>query len=172
MLTSFHVLKLRLPHLLPRFPRLHRRWLVRMAQFSIFVFSGITAFLLRFEFGIPPAQRANLVTAAIVWAVAKSAVFHLCELDRGWWRFVSVPDVVRVAVGNVLASLLGLTMILLWGPVLFPRSVFCLDFLICLLATLSIRIGSRMVDEALRARGGKRELHDLRSRRCRRHAPA
>jgi FlaA1/EpsC-like NDP-sugar epimerase len=88
-----------------------------------------------------------------VWAVAKPAAFHLLRLDRGWWRFVSVPDVVRVAVGNVLASLLGLAPILLLAPVPFPRSVLCLDFLVCLLATLGIRIGSRMVDEALRARG-------------------
>jgi FlaA1/EpsC-like NDP-sugar epimerase len=123
-----------------------------MVQFSIFVCSGIAAFLLRFEFEIPPAQLANLLAATAVWAVAKPAVFHLLRLDRGWWRFVSIPDVIRVAAGNVLASLLGLAPILLLAPVPFPRSVLFLDFLICLLATMGIRVGSRIMDEALRAR--------------------
>ncbi|MDP3001469.1 MAG: hypothetical protein Q8N47_28550, partial [Bryobacterales bacterium] len=73
------------------------RVLSRGAQLAIFILAGVGAFLLRFEFIIPAVHLQHLFFGVAVWAVVKSVVFHLHLLDRGWWRFVSTPDLVRIA---------------------------------------------------------------------------
>src|ERR1035441_6391640 len=78
-----------------------RRWTVRGGQLVIFLFAGISAFLLRFDFVIPKEHRTHLWVGICIWAVAKIFVFQLFRLDRGWWRYVSVPDLLRVAYANL-----------------------------------------------------------------------
>src|ERR1039457_6406652 len=83
------------------------RLLSRSAQFAIFILSAVGAFLLRFEFIIPPQFLRHLYFAVATWVVVKSLVFHLHGLDRGWWRFVSTPDLLRVGAANLVGSIVG-----------------------------------------------------------------
>jgi len=54
------------------------------------------------------------------------------RLDRGWWRYSSVRDLVRVAAANLVGSVLA-SLTLVWiVPKGFPRSIYILDFLLCL----------------------------------------
>src|ERR1017187_5397565 len=73
----------------------HIRRGTRAVQFSIFVLAGVTAFLLRFDFIVPPAFRVHLLAGIGVWAAVKVLVFHFFKLDRGWWRYVSINDLRR-----------------------------------------------------------------------------
>ena len=77
------------------------RWILRGIQLAIFIAAGFFAFLLRFDFGVPPTYRLHLVTALAMWVLVKVPVFQLLGLDRGWWRYASVPDLLRLAAGNV-----------------------------------------------------------------------
>jgi FlaA1/EpsC-like NDP-sugar epimerase len=124
------------------------RLLSRSAQFAIFILSGVGAFLLRFEFFIPPYFLRHLFFAVTTWAVVKSLVFHLHGLHRGWWRFVSTPDLLRIASANIIGSLAGGLVILVFGPHGFPRSLYFLDFLLCFMATTGIRVAVRLLAEA------------------------
>jgi FlaA1/EpsC-like NDP-sugar epimerase len=112
-----------------RILRLHR-WVLHLVQISMFVFAGFFAFLLRFDFSIPWRFQQHLVYALYVWVVAKILVFHFLQLDRGWWRYVSIPDLLRLAAGNVLGSLLGGLTLVFVAPPGFPRSLYALDFLL------------------------------------------
>jgi FlaA1/EpsC-like NDP-sugar epimerase/UDP-N-acetylmuramyl pentapeptide phosphotransferase/UDP-N-acetylglucosamine-1-phosphate transferase len=123
----------------------------RVAQLTVFVLAALGAFLFRFEFSIPPHLLGHLLFGVIVWAVVKSAVFHLHALHCGWWRYVSTPDLVRIARANLIGSLAGGLVILLFGPPAFPRSLYFLDFVLCLLATTGIRVVVRLVAEAAAA---------------------
>src|ERR1035441_3260195 len=114
-----------------------KRWTARAVQLAIFLFSGVSAFLLRFDFALPKEERGHLQLALCVWVIAKTLVFPVFRLDRGWWRYVSVPDLFRVACANLAGSALGGAVILLYAPHSFPRSVYFLDFLVCFLATRS-----------------------------------
>jgi FlaA1/EpsC-like NDP-sugar epimerase len=117
-------------------------WAVQM---GIFVVSGITAFLLRFDLSFPPKEVAHLVYALPVWIVVKIIVFRIARLDHGWWRFVSVDDLPRLAMGNLLGSFLG-TFVILWtAPRGFPRSIYVLDLLVCSLLTVGVRLVARML---------------------------
>jgi len=143
--------KARLLRLLNRFQAMERlpRLVVGLLQLSIFVFSGLAAFLLRFDFTIPAVQVQHLVLALPIWLIAKAIVFHLCGLDRGWWRFVSIHDVFRLGAGNLIGSLASAGLILTLAPPGFPRSIYLLDLLICLLATTGVRVFTRMVQDSL-----------------------
>jgi FlaA1/EpsC-like NDP-sugar epimerase len=124
------------------------RLLSRSAQFAIFILSGVGAFLLRFEFTIPSLFLRHLYFAVATWAVVKSLVFQLHGLHRGWWRFVSTPDLLRIASANIIGSLASGLVILLFGPPGFPRSLYFLDFLLCFVATTGIRVAVRLLAEA------------------------
>ncbi len=128
-----------------RVPRL----VVWLVQLSIFVLSGLAAFLIRFDFTIPAVHVQHLVWALPIWLIAKAISFRLCGLDRGWWRFVSIHDVFRLGGGNFIGSLASTVLILTLAPPGFPRSIYLLDLLICLLATTSVRVFTRMVQDSL-----------------------
>jgi FlaA1/EpsC-like NDP-sugar epimerase len=143
-----------------RFVPLHR-WLVRFVQLAIFLFAGVSAFLLRFDFAIPGPSKRHLLSALLIWAVVKVGVFHLFSLDRGWWRYTSVPDLLRLITGNTVASTAASAAILLLAAPGFPRSIYILDFLLCVSMTAGIRLGVRVNFEISRSHGfapGKRTL--------------
>jgi FlaA1/EpsC-like NDP-sugar epimerase len=138
-------------------PRLAARTRIfsRFSQFALFIIAGVGAFLLRFEFIIPAPYLRNLFFAVATWAVVKSLVFHFYGLHRGWWRFVSTPDLTRIAAANIAGSLIGGLIIRLFGPPGFPRSLYFLDFLLCLVATSGIRVAVRVLNEMTSRSGVK-----------------
>ena len=120
---------------------------IRLAQLCCFLISGITAFLLRFEFSIPREMLPALWIGSAVWVSAKVAVFHLFGLGRGMWRYFNTADLVLVTKANAAASALAAAAILAGCPVPFPRSVLIVDFLISLLLTAAVRAATRMALE-------------------------
>ncbi len=134
-------------NLAERVKSLHRL-IVWVAQLGIFAFSAVSAFLLRFDFGLPSAYLAHLAYALPILVVAKSIVFRLGNLDRGWWRYVSVADLMRIVAGNLAGSALGCVAILVFAPAGFPRSIYLLDLILCFLGTAGLRVMVRMGAEA------------------------
>ena len=131
-----------------RWGSLHRLaiWLVQICVFALCI---IAAFLLRFEFTIPSSHRKYLYWALLVWVPVKLIVFRLLNLDRGWWRFVSIHDLSRLAFGNLLGSVLGAVVMLSVAPAGFPRSLYILDLLLCFLATAGQRAFVRVILDSL-----------------------
>jgi len=125
-----------------------RKPIIWTTQFGVFVLSAIAAFLLRFDFAVPREQYGHLATALTVLVIIKVIVFRIAKLDRGLWRYISVIDLVRVGVGNLVASSIACAIILAISSPGFPRSVYAIDFLLCLLATGGLRFTVRLVQEA------------------------
>jgi FlaA1/EpsC-like NDP-sugar epimerase len=124
------------------------RVVVWAVQVGIFALSAVIAFLLRFDFGLPHAYLKYLAYALPIWIVVKAVVFRVAGLDRGWWRYVSVADLLRIVAGNFAGSVLSCLAILLIAPVGFPRSIYLLDLMICFLGTAGVRMIVRMTAEA------------------------
>ena len=120
---------------------------VWVVQLCIFTLAGVTAFLLRFDGHIPFVHILHLAWAVPVWVTVKTVVFRLCGLDRGWWRFVSIDDVLRVGFGNLMGSTGSFILIRLLAPQGFPRSIYLLDLIICFLGTCGVRLAIRMFRE-------------------------
>ena len=138
-------------HMLEKLGRISRP-LICAVQAAIFAVSGIGAFLLRFDLSIPAKETAHLAYALAVWIVVKSIAFRLARLDRGWWRFVSLDDLPRLAIGNLLGSFLGALAILWIAPRGFPRSIYVLDLVVCSLLTSGVRLAVRSLVEASKFR--------------------
>jgi FlaA1/EpsC-like NDP-sugar epimerase len=126
-----------------------RRPIVWAIQLCVFILSAIAAFLLRFDFIVPEPYLRHLAFALPVWIVVKIVVFRAAKLDRGLWRYVSVVDIVRVAIGNLVASFISCILILTFAPSGFPRSLFVLDLILCFLATSGLRMIVRLLQEAM-----------------------
>ena len=109
-------------------------------QLAIFAIAGVLAFLLRFDLSMPSHYWPQVLAGLYVWVPVKVLVFRSLGLDRGWWRYSSVRDVVRVAAANLAGSALA-CLVLLWiVPKGFPRSIYILDFLLCLGMTAGVRL--------------------------------
>lgn len=136
------------------------RLLIFVVQTGIFAVSVAIAFLLRFDLSFPLAETEHLISALIVYIVVKNIVFHMSNLDRGWWGLMSLSDIPRLALANLLGSFFGTLAILEIVPNGFPRSVFVLDLLVCLLLTVLVRLAARILLESSNheAAGTKRTL--------------
>src|ERR1035437_6604190 len=85
----------------------HHRWVMSTVQIAIFAAAGVLAFLLRFDLTVPAHYRPQLLVALCVFVPAKIFAFYFFKMDRGWWRYASIRDVVRLAAANLVGSLLG-----------------------------------------------------------------
>lgn len=130
-----------------RLKTIHRR-AVWAAQIGVFALSGVTAFLLRFDFGLPPGYMRQLAYALPIWICVKIIVFRVANLDRGWWQYISVTDILRLVLGNFIASAVSCVVILCIVPPGFPRSIYPLDLMICFLGAAGLRVIARMMAEA------------------------
>jgi FlaA1/EpsC-like NDP-sugar epimerase len=140
---------------------LNRPYLLNcMAELLIFIGAGLGAFLLRFEFIIPPGYFRHLAIALPIWVVVKFAVFHINGVHRRWWRFFSVNDAVRLGLANITGSLLAAAPILLVTPPGFPRSIPVIDFFLCSMGTAWVFLARRAIREAI-AGGGKHQGRNI-----------
>ena len=129
----------------------HPRWVVRAIQLVIFAFAGILAFILRFDFTVPTQFRAHLLAGFCIFVPAKIIAFSFFRLDRGWWRYASIRDMMRLSAANVVGSALGYVGLVSLAPANFPRSVYFLDFLLCFGMTAGVRLAVRVVFEYSRS---------------------
>jgi FlaA1/EpsC-like NDP-sugar epimerase len=108
------------------------------------------AFLLRFDFQIPLPEIQHYLAGLWIALLVKMLAFYLTGLQRRWlWRFVDVVDLYRVVVGNAVASFgFAVAAMVLVRPG-FPRSVYGIDFLICLLLMAGTRFAGRLYNEAV-----------------------
>ncbi len=138
-----------------------RRCLIWVTHLCLFAASGVMAFALRFDLRIPGPEFHHLWFALAVWLISKSVVFRWLELDRGWWRFVSMDDLVRIAVGNFAGSLAAFFAIRFLGSPGFPRAIYLLDFILCFLATAGIRAAVRILREGRASVSGENDKRTL-----------
>ncbi len=126
-----------------------RLWLILVGNALLITASLVVAFLLRFDFDIPEAERELLAKGLMILLPLKMIVFCGFGLARGWWRYVGMADVPRLVSANLTGSLVFalIAPVLLRGA--FPRSVLLLDFILCLLGTVGSRLAVRLYREAV-----------------------
>jgi FlaA1/EpsC-like NDP-sugar epimerase len=129
-------------------------WTLQPAMFAA---AGVSAFLLRFDFGLPSAHLAHLWYALPIWILTKSLVFQAADLNRRGWRYVSLPDLYRLFGANLIGSALGCAVIMFVAPAGFPRSIYAIDLILCFLGTSGMRLGVRMAVEFAREGHGNAE---------------
>lgn len=124
-----------------------RHPLLWAGQFIVCALSVVWAFQLRFDYNVPAVYRNELYFALLVWPIIKMGVFFGFGLSSGWWRYVSLPDLIRLTVANLAASTAVTMVTLFTRPAGFPRTIYLIDFLICLGLTSAVRISRRVTLE-------------------------
>jgi FlaA1/EpsC-like NDP-sugar epimerase len=126
-----------------------RRFLILSCLAVLTAASLSLAFLLRFDFSLPEVAGDLLRRSLVIALASKITVFFFAKLDRGWWRFVSISDMVRVFMANSVASTLFTIVTYVVIGAAFPRSVYIIDFLICFPLTAATRFAVRLYNEAV-----------------------
>jgi len=106
-----------------------RRILVFFFDVALIAAAFALAFLLRFDFRIPPSQMANLLHGLLVILAAKPVMFIASGMYRSIWRYASLQDgyeIFKVVTLSTVGSTLAL--VYLKGPFALPRSIYFLDW--------------------------------------------
>ena len=84
---------------------------------GIFISAYLFAYLIRFDFDVPPNMVGVMRQTIPVLVIAKALGFFVSGQFRGWWRYVSIKDVLPIAAGSALGSVLFAAGVWgLWGP--------------------------------------------------------
>ena len=125
-----------------------RIFLIVAVQVGIVVLSLWVAFAVRFDFHIPPVQLERFYQLLPALLLLKLTVFWWLGLFRGWWRYVSMADLLVIVKANVFASLLFLLYsFMAHRGVNMPRSVLVLDWVFCFLLMGGVRFVTRAIRE-------------------------
>ncbi|HEY5997643.1 MAG TPA: nucleoside-diphosphate sugar epimerase/dehydratase [Candidatus Deferrimicrobiaceae bacterium] len=135
-----------------------RTWVKFCLHIAIFVASYLLAWLIRFDLSVPPQFYSVIEGTLAVMLLGKTVGFLSFGLFRGWWRYASIKDILPIAGGCTLGSMLFLVAaIMLPGPLSVPRSIFLLDWGIMLMMVLAGRYIIRTGRETFGRRGFRRE---------------
>jgi FlaA1/EpsC-like NDP-sugar epimerase len=130
-------------------------WLERACQLTVVVLSLTAAFLLRFDFTLPASLISILKQALVIAILVKLPIFDLIGFYRSLRRFVSIPDLYLVFLGNVAGSVLFIAVSMLWIGSTMPRSVLIIDAVLCFVATALVRFSVRICNETFRERSAQ-----------------
>jgi len=134
----------------------HRGIVKLFLHFVIFAGAYHLAYLIRFDFIVPPKYGEVIRETILYLLIAKAIGFFAFGLFKGWWRFVSIRDVLPIAAGCTAGSAIFVGVdIFFLGNVTVPRSVYLLDWGITLLIVLASRYLIRMGREAFGRRHGE-----------------
>jgi len=123
----------------------------------IFACSGIAAFLLRLDFSLLQTSLRSLDWALVVWIGVKTIVFQLGELDRLGLRYVSLFDMYRLIIANVIGSIISCAVILAITQGKFPMLVYLIDLILSFLGTAGLSAVLRTTSESIQS-GRSRSL--------------
>jgi FlaA1/EpsC-like NDP-sugar epimerase len=133
-----------------------RKVLIIFFHLFVVVSSLLLAFLLRFDLNIPQRYWPTILEMLPVVILIKLIVFRVLGMSDGWWRYVSIHDMLSILRANVVATT-GFIVYAVFFRYMdaLPRSVIILDFLVCFMAMIGIRVLTRV----LREQRGLRSKH-------------
>ncbi|WP_158542560.1 polysaccharide biosynthesis protein [Lujinxingia litoralis] len=142
---------------LPRLPLWARLGIIATLHVGFFALAYLLAFLIRFDYAIPPQYQAAMWAGLLPLLATKTLVLGVMRMFQGWWKYVSLYDVLALARALALASATYLALnVLVLTPADFPRSIYLLDFALSLLLLGGARGSLRLIRERLATWGDDR----------------
>lgn len=141
-----------------------RLLLIICLQTAIVAAAYAFSFLLRFDFRIPQPYLGFFWQSLLPVLMIKGVIFYRFGLYSGWWRYVSMDDLLGIVKANALATLLITAGFFFYNRFEgIPRSVIALDGIICFLLIGGVRFATRAWREnylplTMRAKTPSRQL--------------
>ncbi|MBN1958145.1 MAG: polysaccharide biosynthesis protein [Desulfuromonadales bacterium] len=125
-----------------------RFFIIFLLTCLIVVSSLLLAYAIRFDFSIPRAYWPRIGALIPAVLAIKLSFFWQFGCFRGWWRYVSMPDLVQIVKANFLGSIVFVAyVVVVYRLDQVPRSVLILDGVFCFLAVSGIRFFTRAFRE-------------------------
>ncbi|MGE4292210.1 MAG: polysaccharide biosynthesis protein [Desulfovibrio sp.] len=125
-----------------RNPKLYAMVLADMALFALAL---LGAYLVRFDFEIPPVYLSQYLRVLPLVLAIKLPFYFVFGMYRGMWRYTSLDDALRLFRVSVVQSLAVVAAVAyVFRFTGFPRSVFALDWLFALVLAGGLRLAIRM----------------------------
>jgi FlaA1/EpsC-like NDP-sugar epimerase len=131
------------------------RWVLLGTIYPLIVAASyLAAFLVRFDFEIPPRPWRIFLASLPLVELIRLTGFYFFRLHRGLWRYASISDLLTIVKATTMSSLVFIAAAVIVFGKEYPRTVYILDwgFVTGLIA------GSRLAAIAFRdliARGGR-----------------
>jgi FlaA1/EpsC-like NDP-sugar epimerase len=133
---------------LPRLLANKNLYLMLLGESGLFAMALVMAFLLRFEFEIPPEFFRQMVKLLPLAVGLKVAFFWACGLYRGMWRYTGLADLWKIGRAVFMAEVALITYVALTSHFQgHPRSVFILDPLLAFVFACGARVLIRSLYE-------------------------
>lgn len=140
---------------IPRWVRIAILIAIHAVLFSVAYFA---AFVLRFDFAVPQYYQDVMWQGLLPMIAIKLCIFAALRMFQGWWKYVSLYDVVALTRALAAASGAWIAVSALFlSAATFPRSIYILDFVFCLFLIGSVRGGIRLVRETVANHMGDQE---------------
>lgn len=125
----------------------YRKLVIGGTHVAVFALSLALAFLLRFDFTLPGFNGPLL--RATIWAFigVKLLIFMGFRQYSGWWRYVTLSDLVRMGQATATSAIVLAGVIYIAGLRAFPRSVFIIDAILTIALLSTIRVSVRLLRE-------------------------
>lgn len=122
-----------------------RKLLILTGQIIMVLTAFFLALSLRYD-GVLPGEISLILPALLLpLLVFKLVSFSLLHLFSGWWRYVSLPDLVDLVKANIAGSTAyALYVVYFPLPTTLPWSVLVLDGLLCFLLMSGMRVSVRL----------------------------
>ncbi|MBA2665323.1 MAG: polysaccharide biosynthesis protein [Bradymonadaceae bacterium] len=135
-------------------PRVVRLCVVASIHLAFFSLAYLSAFFIRFDFELPQAMWAPMWQGLLAVLCVKMVVFGALKMYQGWWKYVSLHDVIALAHALAICSVLFMALnVFVFAPSSFPRSIYLLDFFLSLVILAGARASLRLLREAAVNRG-------------------
>jgi FlaA1/EpsC-like NDP-sugar epimerase/UDP-N-acetylmuramyl pentapeptide phosphotransferase/UDP-N-acetylglucosamine-1-phosphate transferase len=117
----------------------YRRFAIAAYHIIIIIIAQIVAFWLRFDFDVPESHEFLIYRGLLIAVAMKMIVFSLMGMHHGWWRYVGLADLNKLFIANLAGSALFVSAAIVIVGARFPRSIFFIDFLLCVFAAAAGR---------------------------------
>ena len=126
----------------------HRLVVISFMTSLIIIGSLLLAYAFRFDFSIPSVYWPRIASLLPAVLIIKLAIFWQFDCFKGWWRYVSMPDLVQIVKATILGSVIFVVYaVLIYRLDQIPRSVLILDGIFCFLMVGGIRFATRAFRE-------------------------
>lgn len=148
-----------------------------VSDILIAIFSLYFAFLIRFDFSLPPQYVRLFVIAFPFFIFIKIALFYIFNLYKISWRYVSLLELLKIGNSTLIATLVLVSSVFALRnytpfskilPLKFyrafssiPISVVFIDSLLFFIATSTLRISKRFYLEIIKGRQIKKGLRTI-----------
>jgi FlaA1/EpsC-like NDP-sugar epimerase len=124
--------------------------LLMLGHIGLFTVAYWLAFCLRFDFDIPHHYVYRFLVTLPVLLAIKLIVFLAIKSFHGWWRYVTLADMVSI-VRALLLSFAAIAVInhFILPPIQIPRAVLILDFLLSVALLCGARSSWRVAREGI-----------------------